>query len=436
MRILFSANNVNQSHRKWCFPTAECSTEYTPLPGHTTTHTTIDACYYSPMTTTNHTDTTTADNADFQLSDDIIYLNHAAVAPWPQCSLRAVQAFAQDNAENGSSHYLQWLETESRLRERLRALINAPSADDIALLKNTSEALSVVAFGLDWTPGDNIVSSNEEFPSNRVVWEALERKGVSLRQADLRSAETPEDALFAQVDEHTRLLAISSVQYASGLQLDLQRIGEFCHERGILFCVDAIQSLGAVQFDAQAMHADFVMADGHKWMLGPEGLAVFYCRAELREKLKLYQYGWHMTDAFIDFDRRDWQPADTARRFECGSPNMLGIHALEASLALLQEHGMDRIEARVLANTCLLIDAIDANPSLELLTDATPGRYAGIVTFRHRDLDNESLFRHLTDHGVQCAQRGGGVRFSPHYYTPPEKILRAVDLSKKVSSLG
>lgn len=379
------------------------------------------------MTTTNTANNTSA--ADFQLDDKIIYLNHAAVAPWPQCTLRAVEAFARDNATLGSKHYPQWLETENRLRERLRALINAPSTDDIALLKNTSEALSVVAFGLDWKAGDNIVSSNEEFPSNRVVWEALDREGVSLRQADLHSAETPEAALFTQVDERTRLIAISSVQYASGLQLDLQRIGEFCRRHGILFCIDAIQSLGAVQFDAQACHADFVMADGHKWMLGPEGLAVFYCRAELREKLNLYQYGWHMTDAYVDFNRRDWRPADTARRFECGSPNMLGIHALEASLALLQEHGMATIEKRVLANSRLLIDAIDASPSLELLTDTAPGRHAGIVTFRHRTHDNETLFKRLTENGVMCAQRGGGIRFSPHYYTPPEKLLQAVALT-------
>lgn len=391
-----------------------------------------NACYHVPMTTPNKLNETAIDSNEFQLDAAIIYLNHAAVAPWPQRSVQAVRTFADDNATRGSTHYQQWLETESRLREHLRELINAPSSNDIALLKNTSEALSVVAFGLDWKSGDNIVSSNQEFPSNRVVWEALSREGVSLKQADLSAGVTPEEALFAQVDQHTRLIAISSVQYASGLQLDLQCIGEFCQQRGILFCVDAIQSLGAVRVDAQAIHADFVMADGHKWMLGPEGLAVFYCRAELREKLKLQQYGWHMTDAFIDFDRRDWQPADSARRFECGSPNMLGIHALEASLSLLLEHGMKSIEQRVLANARCLIDAIEASASLELLTDPSPGRYAGIVTFRHHRRENSELFKALTESGIQCAQRGGGIRFSPHYYTPPEKILQAVHLSAEM----
>jgi len=366
---------------------------------------------------------------EFTLDDDILYLNHAAVSPWPRCAHRAVTAFSAENTRVGSKHYPRWMETETRLRQRACTLINAPSADDIALLKNTSEALSVVAFGLPWKRGDNVVGSDQEFPSNRIVWQALESRGVEFRAADLRSAESPEHALFARVDKHTRLIAVSSIQFGTGLQLDLQRIGNFCRERDILFCVDAIQSIGAVQFDVQAMHADFAMADGHKWMLGPEGLALFYCRAELRDRLALHQFGWHMTDAFVDFDRRDWQPADSARRFECGSPNMLGIHALDASLSLLLDAGMENVERAVLENTRTLFAAIEAAPQLELLTDDTPGRFGGIVSFRHREVDNQALFKRLTDNGVMCAMRGGGLRFSPHFYTPEEKILRAVELA-------
>ena len=282
--------------------------------------------------------------SEFCLSSDIIYLNHAAIAPWPNRSVEAVNNFAHENALLGSKNYMQWTEVESRLREMMCELINSPSPDDIALLKNTSEALSVVAFGLDWKIGDNIVSTDQEFPSNRVVWQALNDQGVELRQASLKNVQSPEDAIFSQVDENTRLITVSSVQYGSGLRLNLEKIGHFCSNHDILFCVDAIQSIGAIQFDAQAIRADFVMADGHKWMLGPEGVALFYCRKELREQLRLFQYGWHMTDAFVDFDNQEWKPADSSRRFECGSPNMLGIHALSASLSLLQEIGMDTIE--------------------------------------------------------------------------------------------
>jgi selenocysteine lyase/cysteine desulfurase len=366
---------------------------------------------------------------EFTLNPEISYLNHAAVAPWPSRTVIAVEQFARENARQGSRNYPAWMAIESQLREQIRQLINAPSSDDIALLKNTSEALSVVAFGLSWAPGDNIVSSNEEFPSNRIVWEALQSKGVELRQADLHGEQSAEESLFALVDGNTRMIAISSVQYASGFQLDLQRIGQFCQEHDILFCVDAIQSIGALQFDVQAINADFVMADGHKWMLGPEGLALFYCREDLREQLQLQQYGWHMTENYLDFDDRKWSPAKTARRFECGSPNMLAIHALTASLSLLLGVGMANIETAVLQNSRLLFESIAAEPRLTLITDTSPGRYGGIVTFRHQGGDQQRVYEQLMAQGVMCAQRGGGIRFSPHFYTAPEQIIRAVELA-------
>ena len=284
----------------------------------------------------------------FCLQAEISYLNHAAVAPWPIRSKLAVQQFAEENAQQGSLRYLEWLKIEADLRAKLAQLINAPSKDDIALLKNTSEALSIVAYGLDWQQGDNVVISNQEFPSNRIVWESLQAKGVEVRQVDLANGDSPEAALIAATDNKTHLLSISSVQYASGLRMNLEVLGEHCRTNNILFCVDAIQSIGAVEFDVQSIQADFVMADGHKWMLGPEGLALFYCRPELYERLSLKQFGWHMIEHIGDFDRLDWQPASSARRFECGSPNMLSIHALHASVSLLLEVGMPSVEAEVL----------------------------------------------------------------------------------------
>ena len=366
-------------------------------------------------------------HSEFPLQEDLIYLNHAAVSPWPKRTVDAVKNFAEQNGYQGSLAYPQWLETEQQLRERLAALINAASSNDIALVKNTSEALSFIAYGLDWQSGNNVVSSNQEFPSNRIVWESLASQGVEFRQADLNSHESPEDALFALVDERTRLIAISSVEYASGLRMDLNRIGDFCRQHGILFCVDAIQSIGAVEFDAQAMQADFVCADGHKWMMGPEGLGLFYCRPELREKLKLSQFGWHMVEAVGDFDQLDWQAASSARRFECGSPNMLGIHALNASLSLLLETGMDRVEARILENSRFLIDGLTAL-GMRVATPTEPERHAGIVSFLSPGQDNKVLFEHLLTEGVFCAFRSGSIRFSPHFYTPRHKLEQGLNL--------
>ncbi|MDX1594634.1 MAG: aminotransferase class V-fold PLP-dependent enzyme, partial [Gammaproteobacteria bacterium] len=274
---------------------------------------------------------------EFDQAPGLVYLNHAAVAPWPERTRAAVARFAAENQLRGAQHYRDWLGVERRLRGQLRRLVNADHDDEIALLKSTSEGLSVIAHGLDWQPGENVVTAREEFPSNRVAWQSLAPRGVTTRLVPLAGSGDPEAALFASVDDATRLISISAVQYADGLRMDLPRIGEFCRDRGILFCVDAIQQLGALPFDVAGIGADFVVADGHKWLLAPEGLALFYCRREHLERLALHQFGWHMVAERGDYERLDWQPAADAQRFECGSPNMLGIHALSASLSLLEE---------------------------------------------------------------------------------------------------
>jgi len=364
---------------------------------------------------------------EFPHLDQLIYLNHAAVAPWPRCVATAVSEFAEQNALIGAQHYPSWMGTEIKLRQQLAHLINASSPADIALLKNTSEALSVVAYGIDWQAGDNIVTSNQEFPSNRIVWESLKQFGVELREVNLNSAATPEQALIDAMDANTRLLTISSIQYASGLKMNLALLGQHSRKNGILFCVDAIQSLGATPFDAQAIEADFVMADGHKWMLGPEGLALFYCRAERRDQLKLHQYGWHMVEAVGDYDTKTWAPATSARRFECGSPNMLAIHALSAALKLILETGVASIERQLLQRSEHMMKIINKHPRLTLLSPTEKGRYGGIVTFRAEGVDQQSLYQQLMKDNVICAQRGDGVRFSPHFYTPLAQLDQAFE---------
>lgn len=371
-----------------------------------------------------------ADDLDleFPLDPELVHLNHAGVAPWPRRTVEAVRLFAEENAQWGSRHYTRWTEREDALREQLGSLVNAPSKDDIALLKSTSEALSVVAYGIDWRRGENVVTARQEFPSNRVVWQSLEpRFGVEARLADLTASDPPEQSLFDLVDEDTRLIAVSSVQFATGLRLDLERIGRFCRDREILFCVDGIQSIGAVPVDIQAIDADFIAADGHKWMLGPEGVALLYCRAERREELRLNQFGWHMLENSHDYERLDWQPASSARRFEAGSPNTLGIFALHASLSLILETGIDRVAESVSRNISYLIDCLTKN-DFEILSPTRETRRAGIVVCRHPEIPSEDLYRHLQANKVLCALRGGGIRFSPHFYTPQRALDRAIDI--------
>ncbi len=359
----------------------------------------------------------------FNLDDNVIYVNHAAVAPWPVKTAEAIKSFAEENSRMGSRHYLRWVETETDLRTKLAQLINASSTDEIALLKNTSEGLSVIAYGLDWQAGDNIVIATEEFPSNRIVWESLKSQGVEIRLVSLSGESNPEQKLIDQFDNKTRLLSISAVQYASGLRMNLSVLGSACKDKGILYCVDAIQQLGALRLDAQAIQADFVVADGHKWMLGPEGLALFYCRKELLETLKLNQFGWHMVENFLDFDSMDnWQPAKSARRFECGSPNMLATHALHASIEILLDIGMEKVEQLVLEKVQYLINAFSNQTNITILSPTSIERHAGIFTFRKLTVDNEELYNWLVNKGVVCALRGGGIRFSPHFYNSEKQL--------------
>lgn len=358
---------------------------------------------------------------EFPLQSGLRYLNHAAVAPWPKRAADAVAAFAQENILLGARDYPQWLTIEKRLRERLARLLNAATTGDIALVKNTSEALSFVAFGLDWREGDQVVISDQEFPSNRVVWEALKPRGVEIIQVSLNGSD-PEGDLLAACTARTRLLSISAVQYASGLRMDLERLGAGCRQRGVLFCIDAIQQLGALPFDAAAYDCAFAMADGHKWMLGPEGLGVFYCRAAEREQLALQEYGWHMLENAGNYDLADWQPARSARRFECGSPNMLGAVALEASLSLLEEVGMEQVGALIQERVQQLQDGLARIAGAELHSPKTPERRAGILTFSLTGWDNARLLERLRSEQVVCIQRGAGIRFSPHFYTPASVI--------------
>jgi selenocysteine lyase/cysteine desulfurase len=362
---------------------------------------------------------------EFPLESGLIYLNHAAVAPWPRRTAEAVKRFAEENARAGAAHYAAWLQTEHSLRAACAELVNAGEPGDIALLKNTSEALSVVAHGFPWVSGDNVVVGAEEFPSNRIPWESLRARGVEARVVPLSTPRDPEQALLDAADRRTRLISVSSVQFAGGLRTDLARLGQMCRQRNIAFCVDAIQGLGVFTHDVEALGIDFLMADAHKWLLGPEGIAIFYCRPEWRERLTLHQYGWHMVKDAGNYDKQEWRVADDARRFECGSPNMLGIYALHASLSLLREVGLPEIERRVLARAEHLFERIRTHRDLELLSSAVPGRYAGIVTFRHRRRDSAELHVELRDHGVVCAPRGGGIRFSPHFYTPLNQLDRA-----------
>lgn len=364
----------------------------------------------------------------------IAHLNHAGLAPWPRRTQLALHKFVGQNTTGNRVDFAEQEHRHTELRIMARALFNARSADEIALIKNTSEGLSFVAQGIDWKLGDNIVFGRQEFPSNRIIWEASARQfGVEPRCVDLYDKDSPEEALLNQIDSRTRLLAVSSVQYAYGHRMALEKLGTACRQNNTLFCVDAIQSLGAVPFDVQACHIDFAAADGHKWLLAPEGIGVFYCRKERLEELTLRQLGWASVADCNDYDRLfnspelyDWQLTDTAKRFECGSLNSLGINALHASTELLLEVGISHIAGRIAHQINYLLDHI-GREKYRILTPSNEAERAGILTLKPRRKEAKELFRRLFGQNILCAYRGGAVRLSPHFYTPSEHLDKILE---------
>jgi selenocysteine lyase/cysteine desulfurase len=354
--------------------------------------------------------------AQFPLLNKLIYVNHATLTPWPRVTQRAVQRFARLNHEQGPMVYREWMDNADRLRALIARMLNAPAAADIALLKNTTEGVNIVANGIDWRSGDTIVTTVADFPSNRLPWEALASRGVKLRCVDVRREADPEAALLDAMDDRTRLLALSSVQWSDGFRLQLKSLGAACRAAGVLFFVDAIQHFGALRVDVSADQVDILSAGSHKWQMGPEGMGVFYCRDQVRERLHLVQHGWHALENRFAFDEPGRPMDASARRFEAGTPSRIGQVALYASLRLLEQTGLDYVEESVLANSARLLSGLGSMPGVSVTSAIEPERRSGIVSFKVKGLAVDELLARLRRADVIAIRRGDCARLSPHYY--------------------
>ena len=239
-------------------------------------------------------------------------------------------------------------------------------------------------------------------------------------------------ALLEAMDNHTRLLSVSAVQWNDGFRLDLETLGRACRSKGVLFFVDAIQQLGALSVNVETCHVDFLAADAHKWLLGPEGIAVFYCRESARPRLRLIQQGWHMFDNPWNFQRGEWEPSTSAKRFEAGSPNSMGQAALHASLNLLLKTGTEQVSGQILQNTEFLIKALSHIPGVQITSAREPERRSGIVSFSHDGSPSKSLNTRLAESGVTCAVRGNSIRLSPHFYQDETDLAEFIQILERV----
>lgn len=359
----------------------------------------------------------------FPVTRNLVYFNHAAVGPLSVRAYEAMEKHAADQRDYGATHWKAWYHEYELLRAAAGRLINA-APDEIAILKNTSEGLSFVAEGLDWQRGDNVVTTDLEFPSNFTPWKNLERRGVECRVVESHGgAYTPED-VERLVDARTRLVSVSSVAFHNGFAPDLDAIGAICDRRGALFCVDAIQSVGALPMDVRKSRISFLAADGHKWLCGPEGAAIFYVANEHRHKLRVIEYGWTNIERRGKFLNASTDLVGDARRFEAGSLNTNGIFGLRAAIDLILEVGIDAIAARLIEVATHLADSLERAG----VRIGTPRPIAsGIVGAIPALTETTTLLkihRQLEEQGIICAPREGMLRFSPHFYNDENDVQR------------
>jgi selenocysteine lyase/cysteine desulfurase len=358
---------------------------------------------------------------EFTVTKRLIYLNHAAVSPLPRRVAEAMKQFADDSCEFGSMHYDAWLDAYEGIRVAAARLMGA-HRDEIALVKNTSEGICAVAGGLSWKPGDRIVAFREEFPANFYPWKRLEAKGVLVEWLSVN------DSLdrIAQACRGAKLLAVSFVQYLSGLRANLVALGEICRSQGCFFFVDAIQGLGAFPLNVEEARIDALAADGHKWLLGPEGCGLLYVRREWQDRIEPIEFGWTNTAQYADYASRDMTLRADAGRYECGTLNTIGCFGLRAALELILEVTPACIAPLVVARADEIAAGAVAK-GYEILGDRRPENASGIVSVRHPSMDARLAVRALKDKGISAAPRQGWVRFSPHFYISPEDIVKVVE---------
>lgn len=350
-----------------------------------------------------------------------VHFDHASISPISTRVADAMRSVTTDYVEHGFQ--LSWRDDIENTRCTLARLVNS-AAGNIAFTQNTSTGLSLAANGIDWAHGDNVVLPEREFPSNFYPWLNLEHRGVQLRLVPAPAGHASIADIQDAIDEHTRVVTVSAVQFSNGYRYDLDAIGELCRRHDVVFVVDGTQSVGALTMDVAGAQVDLLAVSPHKWMLGPSGVAFVHVSDRALDRIRPPVVGWlSVTDPFA-FDYRLTLP-DTADRYEPGSEDVIGIAGLGAAAELFLEHGTRQVEDRLLSLTDRLCDGLRA-ANCEIVTPRTGPERSGIVIFRSPRTAPEDLHARLAAVGVRCAVRNGGIRFSPHFYNTEDEVDRAV----------
>jgi len=358
----------------------------------------------------------------FPIAERCIYLNHAAVSPLPTTTLRAVESQLRDVQENGSAGFRNWLATKEQARELLANLLGA-RPEQVAFMRNTSDALSSVANGLTWRPGDNIVTFSREFPSNIYPWLRIrDVYGVEVRMAEERDGRIDLDELESMIDGNTRVVAVSHVQYASGFRIDLERLGRIVRQHDALFVVDVIQALGVIPTNVEAEFVDVAAGAGHKWLMAPEGVGYLYLSDRARERIQPTLVGWISVpnpDDYLNFDQ-GWNKGTLA--WETGTGPAALFYGFKASLELLTSHGVQRIAQYLEELTDYMCEGLKGK-RYEIVSSRSRSEKSQIVCIRPPEgLSAMALYHQLNAKNIVTAPRGDRLRIAPHLYNAATEV--------------
>lgn len=352
----------------------------------------------------------------------MVYLNNASIGPMSNPVIEAIHTFLADVRDHGRIHYPLWCETaDQHIKGRIAELIGAEKSE-IAFIKNTTEGILIVANGIEWKAGDNVIIADIEYPSNVYCWMNLKRRGVGIRWLRTRNGGFGADDIAPLIDHRTRLVSLSAVQFLNGFRADLEHIGELCRQKNVLLNVDAIQHLGALHLDVSRIAVDFLSAGGHKWLLGPIGTGIFYCRRDSMPFLHPANIGYHSvynkSEDDIDYDLT-LKP--DAGRFEEALVNFPGIWGLDAAVSILLEIGIRNVENHILALTDLACERLRSR-GYEIVSSLDNKHRSGILCFRHPAVPTRDLWERLQKMNVELAIRGDALRMSPSYFNDRSEI--------------
>jgi cysteine desulfurase/selenocysteine lyase len=362
----------------------------------------------------------------FPITETYIYMNHASVSP-PSIEVRDAMAQMLDGVtRHACAKFPEWEQSNEWTRCVAARLVNAQPRE-IAFLRNTSEALSIVANGVTWHPGDNVVGIAVEFPANIYPWLRIsQEREVELRLQEAHDGWIDVDELLSRIDERTRLVTVSWVEFGSGQRLDIRRIGRFCRERDILFVVDAVQGLGALQLDVERDYVDAFAAGAHKFLLGPKGVALLYVSDRVLHQICPTVIGWTAVKNYKDYLIHDLDFREGAARFEGGTLNEVGVCGLGHSIDLMLTAGPSRIEQHLLSLSEYICQRLTERGYVVCNSGKADERSA-IVVCQHPERSAEEICDSIKARNIIISSRLGRLRIAPHFYNSQDDVDTMID---------